>query len=77
MVCRCGRRVIPYSVVTVIPKPRYALPLTLDEQVELLGTLLSSNVRIKRLEALIEELNRQAQILILELEIEKKVKSKT
>jgi len=60
----------------VTDKPKFQLPLTLDEQVELLGVLLSANVRIKRMEALIEELNNQAQKVILELEMEKNTSGK-
>jgi hypothetical protein len=57
-------------------KPKFRLPLTPDEQVELLGVLLSANVKIKKLKELINELNTQLQSVILELEMEKKIKMK-
>lgn len=54
-------------------KPKFRLPLTLDEQSELLGALLSAHVRIKKLSQLVDNLNVQLQGVILELELEKKV----
>jgi hypothetical protein len=55
-------------------KPRYKLPLTPDEQVELLGALLSVSARVQRLEALNEELNRQLQIVILDFGRERELR---
>lgn len=52
--------------------PRFKLPLTHDEQVELLGLLLSYQARIQKLLELNEELNKQIQVIILELELEKR-----
>lgn len=52
--------------------PRFKLPLTHDEQVELLGLLLSYQARIQKLLELNEELNKQIQVVILELALEKK-----
>ena len=71
MVRGCGGRV---TSPWVVDKPKYILPLTQDEQVELLGVLLSANVRIQRLEALREELNNQLQKAILDYERERELR---
>jgi uncharacterized protein (UPF0335 family) len=48
-------------------KQPYKLPLTHDEQIELLGELMSARARIKRLEECVQTLTEVVQDVMMEL----------